>query len=71
MTNSCRFGESSPALDASELAGASTLTRDSFWLDLLSELGRATTAYHEALPERFEAAREEYEEALRRFKASM
>jgi hypothetical protein len=36
-------------------------------LDRLCELGRATTAYHEAPPERVEDARLEYEEALRRF----
>jgi hypothetical protein len=37
----------------------------------LTELGRATTAYHEAPPERIEDARQEYEEALRRFKATI
>ncbi|HLK68619.1 MAG TPA: hypothetical protein VKU19_34545 [Bryobacteraceae bacterium] len=37
-------------------------------LDLLGELGRATTAYHEAGPDRVESAREEYEAALRNFK---
>ena len=37
--------------------------------DALSELGRATTAYHEAPPEEMENARQEYEEALRNFKA--
>ena len=37
--------------------------------DALSELGRATTLYHEAPPEQLENAREEYEQALRRFKA--
>jgi hypothetical protein len=35
--------------------------------DILSELGRTTTAYHEATPDRFEDARQEYEEALRKF----
>jgi len=39
-------------------------------LELLTELGRATTAYHEALPDRIEAARPEYEDALERFKAT-
>ncbi len=37
--------------------------------DLLSELGRATTVYHEASPDRVESAREEYEDALRKFYA--
>ena len=37
-------------------------------LELLIELGRATTAYHEALPECAELARQEYEEALSQFK---
>jgi len=36
-------------------------------LDALGELGRATTAYHEATPDRFEAARQEYERALHSF----
>ena len=40
---------------------------DSILLELLGELGRATTAYHEALPDRVECARQEYEESLRRF----
>jgi hypothetical protein len=40
-------------------------------LELLCELGRATTAYHEAPPERIEDARMQYEEALRRFKATI
>jgi hypothetical protein len=39
-------------------------------LEILCELGRATTAYHEATPDRAENARQEYEEALRRFNAS-
>jgi hypothetical protein len=38
--------------------------------DVLCELGRATTAYHEAPPERVEIARKEYEEALRKFYAT-
>jgi hypothetical protein len=38
--------------------------------DVLWELGRATTAYHEAPPERVEIARQEYEEALRKFYAT-
>ena len=38
--------------------------------EILSELGRATTAYHEAAPDQFESARLEYEEALRRFRAT-
>ena len=37
-------------------------------VDALGELGRATTAYFEAPPDRVENAREEYEEALRRFR---
>lgn len=40
-------------------------------LEPLGELGRATTAYHEAAPDRMEDARLEYEEALRRFKATI
>jgi hypothetical protein len=36
-------------------------------LELLSELGQATTAYHEAPPDRMEYARLEYEAVLRRF----
>lgn len=35
--------------------------------DLLRALAAATTAYHEAPPERFEEARFVYEEALKRF----
>lgn len=35
--------------------------------DLLQALATATTAYHEAPPERFEEARFVYEEALKRF----
>ena len=42
---------------------------ESIDLDVLSELGRATTAYHDASPERAEYARQEYEEALRNFNA--
>jgi len=37
-------------------------------LELLAELGRATTVYHEAPPERLEIAREEYERVLVKFK---
>jgi len=37
--------------------------------DLLAELGRATTAYHEATPDRLEIAREEYERVLIKFKS--
>ena len=37
--------------------------------NVLSELGRATTAYYEATPDRLEQAQQEYEEALRRFNA--
>ena len=40
-------------------------------LDALGELGRATTAYHEALPEFAESARQEYETALRNFNATL
>ena len=36
-------------------------------LDVLGELGRATTAYHEAPPERLETARKDYERALHTF----
>jgi hypothetical protein len=36
-------------------------------LEILSELGQATTAYHEAPPDRLEYARQEYEDVLRRF----
>ena len=39
-------------------------------LDILSELARATTAYHEAAPDRVEYARVVYEEALRKFRAT-
>jgi hypothetical protein len=45
------------------------LTSDSMAHERLCELARATTAYHEAPPERFENARQEYEDALRAFKA--
>ena len=38
--------------------------------DALSELGRATTAYHDALPDQLEYARIRYEIALRDFKSS-
>jgi len=38
--------------------------------EILSELGRATTAYYEAAPDKLEQARREYEEVLRRFKAT-
>jgi hypothetical protein len=38
--------------------------------DPLSELGRATTAYHDAPPDQIEQARTEYESALRRFKSA-
>jgi hypothetical protein len=37
--------------------------------EIISELGRATTAYFEATPDRLEQYRYEYEEALRRFDA--
>jgi len=36
--------------------------------DWLGELGRVTTAYHEATPDRLENARQEYERVLRCFK---
>jgi hypothetical protein len=36
-------------------------------LEILSELGQATTAYHEAPPDRMEYARQEYEAVLRKF----
>jgi len=45
------------------------LTSDSMMHERLCELARATTAYHEALPERVENARQEYEDAVRAFKA--
>lgn len=48
----------------------SCISSQSISSDLLSELGRATTAYHEALPDRAELARQEYEEALRKFNAT-
>jgi hypothetical protein len=35
---------------------------------VLGELGRATTAYHEATPDRLEDARLEYERALNSFR---
>ncbi len=38
--------------------------------EVLSELGRATTAYYEATPDMWEQARREYEEALRQFNAT-
>lgn len=38
-------------------------------LQLLCELGQATTAYHEATPDRVEIARLEYEAALYNFKS--
>lgn len=43
---------------------------ESIDLEVLIELGRATTAYHEAPPDRVEYARQEYEEALRNFNAA-
>lgn len=36
----------------------------------LSELSRATTAYHDAAPDGLETARQEYLEVLRRFNQS-
>ncbi|MGD0361651.1 MAG: hypothetical protein ABSC93_12320 [Bryobacteraceae bacterium] len=36
-------------------------------LEILSELSRATTVYHEAAPELLEAARQNYLEILRKF----
>ncbi len=36
-------------------------------LEILIELGQATTAYHEATPDRLAQARLQYEAALRRF----
>jgi hypothetical protein len=44
-------------------------TSDSMVHERLCELARATTAYHEAPPERVEDARQQYEDALRAFKA--
>lgn len=41
------------------------------YADLLSELGRATTAYHDAPIDRVEDAREEYLEALRNFNLAL
>jgi hypothetical protein len=38
--------------------------------EILFELSRATTAYYEATPDRIECAREEYEDALRKFKGT-
>ena len=43
---------------------------DTARVDTLSELGRATTAYFEATPERVEGARLEYMEALRIFNST-
>jgi len=43
---------------------------DTVSVDTLSELGRATTAYFEAAPERVEGARLEYMEALRIFNST-
>jgi hypothetical protein len=39
--------------------------------EVISELGRATTAYFEATPDRLEQYRQEYEEALRKFDATL
>ena len=39
-------------------------------VETLSELSRATTAYHEARPDCFEAARQEYLDVLRKFNQS-
>ena len=36
-------------------------------MEILSELSRATTAYHEASPDGLEAARQTYLEVLRKF----
>lgn len=36
-------------------------------VEILSELSRATTAYHEAAPDILEAARQQYLEALQKF----
>ena len=52
-----------------ECQSTTFITSYSAALEVLSELGRATTAYHEALPHRVEHARVEYEEALRKFNA--
>jgi hypothetical protein len=41
------------------------------YMSLLGELGRATTAYHEATPDCIEAARDEYERVLRTFNRSL
>jgi hypothetical protein len=53
------------AFDSKIVSSSESLT-----LDLLVELGRATTAYHDAPPDCLEAARLEYEQALRKFKGS-
>jgi hypothetical protein len=55
--------------DVRMLNQAMALASSSQSPDVLTELSRATTAYHEALPDRAELARQEYEEALRKFKA--
>jgi hypothetical protein len=39
-------------------------------MEILSELSRATTAYHEAAPDGVEAARQNYIEVLRKFNQS-
>jgi len=54
----------------SECTTVAYATSQSVSLEVLCELGRATTAYHEAPPERVENARQEYEEALRKFNAA-
>ena len=46
------------------------MDQDSKTVDALMELGRATTAYHDAPPERLEDARLAYEEALLNFQSS-
>lgn len=49
--------------------GAGNMVADVASTDVLRVLATATTAYHEAPPERFEEARLAYEEALKRFQS--
>lgn len=43
---------------------------ETYSLDVLSELSRATTVYHEAAPDCVEFAREQYLRALRNYRAT-
>jgi hypothetical protein len=59
---------SQPTTGAMAISGASATL--AVPREILSELGRATTAYHDATPDRLEQARQEYEEALQKFNAT-